>query len=52
MREIEGKLVQGEVEKYLSVLFEEVSRKQEEELLKLEMQIQEREEIKIARDRQ
>ena len=39
VREIEGKLVQGEVEKYLSVLFEEVSRKEEEELLKLEMQI-------------
>ena len=43
--------MQGEVEKYLSLLYEEVSRKEEEELLKLEMQIKEREEIKIAHER-
>ena len=42
----------GEVEKYLSLLYEEVSRKEEEELLKLEMQIKEREEIKIAHERE
>ena len=44
--------MQGEVEKYLSLLYEEVSRKEEEELLKLEMQIKEREEIKIAHERE
>ena len=42
----------GEVEKYLSLLYEEVSRKEEEELLKLEIQIKEREEIQIAHERQ
>ena len=42
----------GEVEKYLSLLYEEVSRKEEEELLKLEMQIKEREEIQIAHERE
>ena len=44
--------MQGEVEKYLSLLYEEVSRKEEEELLKLEIQIKEREEIQIAHERQ
>ena len=44
MRDIERNLIQKEVDNYLSVLYEEIGLKEEEELMKLEMKMKEKEE--------